>query len=636
MTTMSPAMNATLPQNIPQTTQLLLDMKNKGQLQSYVAQHKDDPGYASLLSLAMTINQTSDEAKALAAQPPQQTISNQALASLASRQQPMAMPQAMPYGMPGQPQQAPQEQPPEMSGIAQAPAPNMQHMADGGIVGYAEGGHIDSHGAIRFQNLGSVPNTVTSAADLRNILNLNGEYPITTSAADLPNPSYKMTPSGVQPTPNTDVVNKAKMPLGRYGAGLGLLYSAVAPPSEDEMASLRAEYNALPAEEKARRENPGTDGSIRHLITSMFSPNKPTTGPTPPAANAPASTAPSAPEQPPTSSYTPPTSSYTPSTVGSPPTIKPSFMAGLPAITPKQAMENANQFYDETAANKLTAEYKAQLETSLAARKTALEDMIKNRPELGKKEKELLDKQTEKDSGKAEDLKNFSLIEAGLAMMSGTSPYAMVNIGQGGLKGLQSYKEGKKELDKASDLRDQAYAHIADMNDAQKIGDQNLALQHGDKAAEALNNFNNTVMGNQFTKNMALTGIAAAGYNTNQQMVNDTNRTNAVIGSQTNIANANLQMDALKINAGLAKPPPMIEMAQWLGGGRDQAAIDKGMAKLQEVQQNKQSLVPLMVEMAKDPLLKSQNPELYNSIKAYTMSFLTPNAVSTPSGKVRQ
>ena len=60
------------------------------------------------------------------------------------------------------------------------------------------------------------------------------------------------------------------------------------------------------------------------------------------------------------------------------------------------------------------------------------------------------------------------------------------------------------------------------------------------------------------------------------------------------------------------------------------------MAKLQEVQQNKQSLVPLMVEMAKDPLLKSQNPELYNSIKAYTMSFLTPNAVSTPSGKVRQ
>ena len=61
MTMMSPAMNATLPQNIPQTTQLLLDMKNKGQLQSYVAQHKDDPGYASLLSLAMTINQTSDE-----------------------------------------------------------------------------------------------------------------------------------------------------------------------------------------------------------------------------------------------------------------------------------------------------------------------------------------------------------------------------------------------------------------------------------------------------------------------------------------------------------------------------------------------------------------------------------------------
>ena len=588
MTMMSPAMNATLPQNIPQTTQLLLDMKNKGQLQSYVAQHKDDPGYASLLSLAMTINQTSDEAKALAAQPPQQTISNQALASLASRQQPMAMPQAMPYGMPGQPQQAPQEQPPEMSGIAQAPAPNMQHMADGGIVGYAEGGRTDDRGIKHFQ--------VGGTSSMANAIMPYQQGPFT--AAD--------TSMG--------------MPDPRY-QGLGIIDTTKLAGSDLSNWLTNTEKDSL--KNQAKRVNytkptvPGLDfASMPQNLIDAYNKS---------ASN----TEPSAPEQ-------PPTSSYTPSTVGSPPTIKPSFMAGLPAITPKQAMENANQFYDETAANKLTAEYKAQLETSLAARKTALEDMIKKRPELGKKEKELLDKQTEKASGKAEDLKNFSLIEAGLAMMSGTSPYAMVNIGQGGLKGLQSYKEGKKELDKASDLRDQAYAHIADMNDAQKIGDQNLALQHGDKAAEALNNFNNTVMGNQFTKNMALTGIAAAGYNTNQQMVNDTNRTNAVIGNQTNIANANLQMDALKINAGLAKPPPMIEMAQWLGGGRDQAAIDKGMAKLQEVQQNKQSLVPLMVEMAKDPLLKSQNPELYNSIKAYTMSFLTPNAVSTPSGKVRQ
>ena len=146
MTMMSPAMNATLPQNIPQTTQLLLDMKNKGQLQSYVAQHKDDPGYASLLSLAMTINQTSDQAKALAAQPPQQTISNTALASLAPRHEALQMPvmpqsQTAPQMPQTAPQTAPQGQPPEMSGIAQAPAPNMQHMADGGIVGYAEGGN---------------------------------------------------------------------------------------------------------------------------------------------------------------------------------------------------------------------------------------------------------------------------------------------------------------------------------------------------------------------------------------------------------------------------------------------------------------------------------------------------------------
>ena len=208
MTMMSPAMNATLPQNIPQTTQLLLDMKNKGQLQSYVAQHKDDPGYASLLSLAMTINQTSDQARALAAQPPQQTISNTALASLAPRHEALQMPvmpqsQTAPQMPQTAPQTAPQGQPPEMSGIAQAPAPNMQHMADGGIVGYAEGGHVDSRGAIRFQNLGSVPGTSYSDALFgpNGILNYGNTAAASTEALD----GYKMTPSGAQPTQTTSV-----------------------------------------------------------------------------------------------------------------------------------------------------------------------------------------------------------------------------------------------------------------------------------------------------------------------------------------------------------------------------------------------------------------------------------------------
>jgi hypothetical protein len=615
---MSPAMNATLPQNIPQTTQLLLDMKNKGQLQSYVAQHKDDPGYASLLSLAMTINQTSDEAKALAAQPPQQTISNQALASLASRQQPMAMPQAMPYGMPGQPQQAPQEQPPEMSGIAQAPAPNMQHMADGGIVGYAEGGHIDSHGAIRFQNLGSVPNTVTSAADLRNILNLNGEYPITTSAADLPNSSYKMTPSGVQPTPNTNVVNKAKMPLGRYGAGLGLLYSAVAPPSEDEMASLRAEYNALPAEEKARRENPGTDGSIRHLITSMFSPNKPTTGPTPPAISTPANTAPSAEATGPmpTALTIPelPTKPYEPKQMGIP------GLLNTKSTTAADAIKTANQFLNTSEIQQGYVDEKQALLDGLKANEQARKDMVANRPNLGKRQEERLDKDEKRDINRAEDLKNFSLIDAGLAMMSGTSPYAMANIGQGGLKGLQSYKEGLKDLDKAKDARDQLRGHIEDMRDAQTIGDQNATQNATENAFNAVHTFNTHALNAQTSLSVARSGLASGVYEKGQDIAAGNARTNLMAG-----------IEVAKANFAAMQPPDAIRTAQWLGNGD----IKKGMELVQTLSVDKtgSSFVTALEKINADRESKGlptrTMDDFLAGLRQYTAATKPPNVVNT-------
>jgi len=108
---MTPAMQATQPQNIPQTTALLMDMKNKGTLQSYVAQHQNDPGYGALLSLAMTINQAGNDSKALQAQLPQQTVSQQELAKLnAAPTQtaglPSIMPSAAPSAAPGMPPSA--------------------------------------------------------------------------------------------------------------------------------------------------------------------------------------------------------------------------------------------------------------------------------------------------------------------------------------------------------------------------------------------------------------------------------------------------------------------------------------------------------------------------------------------------
>lgn len=106
------------------TTAMLVAMKEKGTLQSYVAQHRNSPEYPMLLSLAATINQVSDATKAAQHQQPQQTVADQQLAALA----PAPTPQPLP----------------EHVGIGQLPAPNMEtiHKASGGIIAFGEGGDV--------------------------------------------------------------------------------------------------------------------------------------------------------------------------------------------------------------------------------------------------------------------------------------------------------------------------------------------------------------------------------------------------------------------------------------------------------------------------------------------------------------
>lgn len=115
---------------------MLVAMKQKGTLQSYVAQHRNSPEYPMLLSLAATINKVSDATKAAQYQQPQQTVADQQLASLAPAPAP-----------------APASQLPENVGIGQLPAPNMETVskAAGGIIAFDEGGEVP-----RFQDKGLV------------------------------------------------------------------------------------------------------------------------------------------------------------------------------------------------------------------------------------------------------------------------------------------------------------------------------------------------------------------------------------------------------------------------------------------------------------------------------------------------
>jgi lysozyme family protein len=115
----SPQITPFQPSNIDATTKMLMGLQQKGQLQQYVAQHKNDP---NLVALALFVSNMSKAKPAVQAEANQPKVVDQAIAGM-----------------------APQQMMPEDQGIATLPAPNMQNMAGGGIVAFDEGGDVPGY-----------------------------------------------------------------------------------------------------------------------------------------------------------------------------------------------------------------------------------------------------------------------------------------------------------------------------------------------------------------------------------------------------------------------------------------------------------------------------------------------------------
>lgn len=112
--------------NVQQITDRLAGMSD-AQLQQYASMHKDDPYILPLAASEFKRRQQTRSASQQQ-QAPQQTVADQNVAQM----QQAAAPQQMPSQV--------SNQLPEQQGIGTLPAQNLEQMADGGIVGYAEGG----------------------------------------------------------------------------------------------------------------------------------------------------------------------------------------------------------------------------------------------------------------------------------------------------------------------------------------------------------------------------------------------------------------------------------------------------------------------------------------------------------------
>ena len=117
-----------------------------------------------------------------------------------------------------------------------------------------------------------------------------------------------------------------------------------------------------------------------------------------------------------------------------------------------------------------------------------LQDDIAARGEYGKDREAKLkgrEGRIAKEEGQSGGL---ALLEAGLAMMSGTSPNAFANIGQGAMAGTAAYRKSMEKITDARDKLDDAYGRLEDVRfnqksmDSKELREAKLGI---DKAANA-------------------------------------------------------------------------------------------------------------------------------------------------------
>ena len=534
----------------PQSISTNLRKMSDQQLAQYAKMHANDP---YIFPLAF---QESQDRKSMRAE---------AMAKQSGQAQPPVVQQDLAQMMPQQaPQQAPQQvggqqvaQLPEDQGIGALPAQNMQSLAGGGITG-------ENHFAG-----GITPEQMSKIVSETN--------------AQLPKPIEEMTPQEIdawmiQNSPNakpyipTSTLNFDSTPTGslpRGQANANKQLNAVGDYFGNTNTSSQRNPQAQVLTPEVVASSPG--------ITSLLGQNQPT--------SAQATTDLNFAKNNNVDTGSTGTGANNNKAPWSPGIVAPQVSAAGVALGPKPtaagSMQDASTFYNPAGIQNLLQENVTERGVLNTQNAVALDNMIKARPNLGGDYEKRLKEQEAKAPEEKENLKGMSLLEAGLAIMGGDSPYAAQNIARG-VAGVKSYKEGLKDLQKAQDLRDQAFAHIDDMRKAQTIGDQNLVytstVQANDKFMDAKEH---AVSG--FVNALGVSGKMAA-----DLFTSDTNnhaasqRTNAQIQANLVGVNAQLKMEAAKLNV----PPEQIRSALYLGNGD----VEAGMNKIQELSRDKSGI----------------------------------------------
>jgi hypothetical protein len=246
----------------------------------------------------------------------------------------------------------------------------------------------------------------------------------------------------------------------------------------------------------------------------------------------------------------------------------------------------------------------------------------------------------------------MSLLEAGLAMMSGESPHAFVNIGKGAQVGMKSYAEGQAKIEAARDKMEEARARIEEFRRSED-------MMTAKERRAVLRDYDNTVAAasrDMFSGVEKMYGIkrddiktAIADKNARDavkaQLQSSENLGIAGIRSHENISGQQIASNLAIEKMRLSVPPPEARMAIMLGTGKtDAERLESGMRKIQDLQSDKTGKVyaemyAKHIEDSRKNMTEPMAPqEFATNMRAIlaAMSQKPPAPLNQPTGAVRQ
>ena len=435
--------------NVDLITSTLAKLQPDSALQQYAMMHKNDPYIVSLATAE------SNRRKALrtAAQGQigqQPTVVDQDIAGMAPA------PVTSGYGGQWQTEHGGRVMTglPEDQGIARLPTPNIRGMADGGIAGFDESTNAPIT-TKRLDNMGNTGGMFNYAQDGGGVMRMSGGGAI---------PKYSGQAESLVRT--TDGGKSWWLDIPSASRGKPSVASSLANQKFASKDEAIAAFDSVTG-----GGAPAVAAAPADLILP-YGQSKATNvlGSVPPA--------------PPPSDKTPPAPSAQGDQGGQ------SVSSGQ-GIKDMYALFAGDQNKRDTELNQIQERVRQQGEAETSAAQRELDRLkadIASQGEYGK-DREAKLKTKEERIGKEEgQAGGLALLEAGLAMMSGTSPHAFANIGQGAMAGTAAYRKSMDKIADARDKLDDAYGRLEDVRFNQKNlnnAEIRKATTDVDKAANA-------------------------------------------------------------------------------------------------------------------------------------------------------